>query len=123
MIFIGVGSPRLGCSGAVGEQRCQWTRFWRSYPEAVLRAEIIGWNIVEERLRLWSPHLGWSLCPRDAEGISDFENFLFIGEEGDLSRRSLARRWKILICPLQRGHSKGSISKMRFMHAAHLTDG
>jgi hypothetical protein len=29
----------------------------------------------------------------------------------------------ILICPLQRGHSKGSISKMRFMQVAQLTDG
>jgi hypothetical protein len=28
----------------------------------------------------------------------------------------------ILICPLQRGHSKGSIWKMRFMQVAQRTD-
>ena len=41
-------------------------------------AEIIGWNIVAELLRRCPPYLRRSLGPRDAEGISDFENYPFI---------------------------------------------
>jgi hypothetical protein len=49
----------------------------------VLGAEIIGWNIVAKLLRRYPPYLRWSLCPRAAEGIGNFENCPFIGEEGD----------------------------------------
>ena len=56
----------------------------------MLGAEIIGWNIVVELLRRRPPYLRRGLCPRDAEGIGDFENCPLLGEEGDDSHLSLA---------------------------------
>jgi len=49
----------------------------------VLGAEIIGWNVVVELLRRCPPYLRRSLCPRDAEGIGDFEDLPFNGQKSD----------------------------------------
>ncbi len=59
---------------------------------AALDAKVIWWNIVEELLQRWPRHLRWSLCPWYPERLSDFEDFSFIGKEGDYPHPAFALR-------------------------------